>query len=205
VAVQTPLTSLAADVQATKRVLDAQSGPVIVVGHSWGGAVITDAAAGDQRVKALVYNAAFAPDANEVVSAFNDKYPSPLGSALKTDEGGYVSVDPAQFHDVLAKDVPPPQARIAAATQKLILGSAFGDSVVHAAWRSVPTWYLITLDDRAIHPDLQRYYAERMKAKTTEIVDRDAVEFLALNEANGIALRNCPAYIREWITRERGT
>jgi pimeloyl-ACP methyl ester carboxylesterase len=168
VAVQAPLTSLAADVQATKRVLDAQDGPVVVVGHSWGGAVITDAAAGDPRVKALVYIAAFAPDANEAVTAFNDKYPTRLGSALKPDSAGYLSVDPAQFHELFARDVPAAQARIAAATQKPILGSALGDSVVQAAWRSVPAWYLITLEDQAIQPDLQRFYAERMKAKTRE-------------------------------------
>src|SRR5262245_23664144 len=96
VAVQAPLTSLAADVQATRRVLDAMPGPVVLVGHSYGGAVITDAAAGDQRVKSLVYIAAFAPEAREVITAYGDKYPTPLGSALKTDKAGYVSVDPAR-------------------------------------------------------------------------------------------------------------
>ena len=169
VAVQMPLTSLAADVEATRRVLNAHPGPLVLVGHSWGGAVITDAAAGDRRVKALVYIAAFAPDVAETVTEHNDRYPSRLGSALRPDEAGYLYVDPAQFQELFAKDLPPGQARIAAATQKPILGSAFGDSVGHAAWRFIPAWYLVTREDQAIHPDLQRFYAERMTASTKEI------------------------------------
>jgi pimeloyl-ACP methyl ester carboxylesterase len=175
VAVQTPLTSLAADAQATKRALEAQTGPIVMVGHSWGGAVITEAAAGDARVKALIYIAAFAPDANEVVTAYGDKYPTRLGAALKPDSAGFLTVDPAQFQDLFARDVPAADAHVAAAAQKPMLGSAFGDSVIHAGWRSVPTWYLITLQDQAIQPDLQRFYAERMKAKTTEIQASHAV------------------------------
>lgn len=169
IAVQTPLTSLADDVEATRRVLNAQKGPVVLVGHSWGGAVITDAGAGDPRVKALVYIAAFAPDAAEAVTAFDDRYPSRLGSALRPDEAGYLYVDPARFQDLFARDLSSAQARIAAATQKPILGSAFGDVVSRAAWRSIPSWDLITLEDQAIHPDLQRFYAERMTASTREI------------------------------------
>jgi pimeloyl-ACP methyl ester carboxylesterase len=175
VAVQTPLTSLAADAQATKRAVEALNGPVVMAGHSWGGAVITEAAAGDERVKALVYIAAFAPDANEVVTAYGDKYPTRLGAALKPDSAGFLTVDPAQFQDLFARDVPAAQAHVAAATQKPMLGSAFGDSVVRAGWRSVPTWYVITLEDQAIQPDLQRFYAERMKAKMTEIQASHAV------------------------------
>ena len=175
IAVQMPLTSLGADVEVTKRVIDAQAGPVVVVGHSWGGAVITDAAADNARVKALVYIAAFAPDAREVVGAYNDKYPSRFGSALKVDAAGYLTVDPAQFHELFAKDVPVNQVRIAAATQKPIISTAFGEAVSRAAWRSIPSWYLVTLEDQAIHPDLQRFYAERMKAKTIEVKSSHAV------------------------------
>jgi pimeloyl-ACP methyl ester carboxylesterase len=94
VAAQLPLTSLADDVQATRRVVEAQTGPVILVGHSWGGAVITDAAAGNPRVKALVYVAAFAPDSHEVVTAYGEKYPSRLNSALRPDSAGFLTVDP---------------------------------------------------------------------------------------------------------------
>jgi pimeloyl-ACP methyl ester carboxylesterase len=169
IAVQNPLTSLADDVATTKRLIDAQKGPVVVVGHSYGGAVITGAAAANANVKALVYIAAFAPDANEPVAAFGEKYPSRLNSGLRTDQAGFVSVDPAQFHELFAKDVAAAEARVAAATQKPILGNAFGESTAQTAWKSVPAWYLVTLDDQAIHPDLQRFYAKRMGATTTEI------------------------------------
>src|SRR5262245_28838109 len=184
VAVQAPLTSLAADVQATRRVLDAMSGPVVLVGHSYGGAVITDAAAGDQRVKSLVYIAAFAPEAREVITAYGDKYPTPLGSALKTDKAGHVSVDPARFHDLFAKDVAPAQARVAAATQKPILGAAFGDAAVEAAWKSEPSRYQVATEAEALHPDLERVYADRMKAKTTEI---KASHLVIVSHANAVA------------------
>jgi len=175
VAVQTPLTSLAADVQATKRVIESQDGPVVLVGHSWGGAVITDAGALDPRVKALVYVAAFAPDANEAVTAFNDQYPTHLGEALRQDTAGYLSVDPARFQELFAKDVDPSAGRVAAATQKPILASAFGDAPAHAAWKTIPAWDLITLDDQAIQPALQRFYAKRMNATTLEVKSSHAV------------------------------
>jgi pimeloyl-ACP methyl ester carboxylesterase len=167
-AVQAPLTSLAADVQATRRVIDAQTGPVVLVGHSWGGAVITDAAAAD-RVKALVYVAAFAPDAAEPVGAHNEKFPSRLGPALRADAGGFLTVDRAQFHELFARDLDPVKVRVAASSQKPILGSAFGDAPAQAAWRTIPSSYVVALDDQAIHPDLQRFFAQRMKARTSEI------------------------------------
>jgi pimeloyl-ACP methyl ester carboxylesterase len=89
IAVQNPLTSLPADVETTKRVVDAQTGPVVLVGHSYGGAVITQAAAGNANVKALVYIAAFAPEAGEPIGAYGEKYPAPLGAALKPDAAGF--------------------------------------------------------------------------------------------------------------------
>lgn len=175
VAAQLPLSSLAADVQATKRVVESQTGPFVLVGHSWGGAVITDAAAGNPRVKALVYVAAFAPDAHEVVTAYGDKYPSRLNAALRPDSAGYLTVDPTKFQELFASDVPAAEAQIAAATQKPMFAKAFGDAVEQAAWKSIPAFYVLTLDDQAIHPDLQRFYAERMRAKTTSIKSSHAV------------------------------
>jgi pimeloyl-ACP methyl ester carboxylesterase len=175
VAVQLPLTSLADDVQATRRVVESQTGPVVLVGHSWGGAVITDAAAGNPRVKALVYVAAFAPDAHEVVTAYGEKYPSRLNSALRPDSGGFLTVDPAQFQELFASDVPAAEAQVAAATQKPMSAKAFGDAVDQAAWKSIPAYYVLTLDDQAIHPDLQRFYADRMHAKTMPIKSSHAV------------------------------
>jgi pimeloyl-ACP methyl ester carboxylesterase len=169
IAVQNALASLAGDVETTKRVLDAQNGPVVAVGHSYGGAVITGAAAGNPNVKALVYIAAFAPEAGEPIGAYGDKYPAPLGAALKPDAAGYLYIDRARFHELFAADVSAMEASVMAATQKPIIGSAFGESVDRAAWKTIPSWYLVTQDDRAINPDLERFYAKRIGAKTIEI------------------------------------
>src|SRR5689334_16212746 len=169
IAVQNPLTSLATDVETTKRVVAAQPSPVVLVGHSYGGAVITAAAAGNPNVKALVFIAAFAPDSGEPIGAFGEKYPAPLGAALKPDAAGFLYVDTAKFHDVFAADLPVSETRIAAATQKPIIGSVFGASVDRATWKTIPSWYLVSQDDRAINPDLERFYAKRAKAHTTEV------------------------------------
>ena len=169
IAVQIPLTSLATDVQTTKRVIDAQKGPIVAVGHSYGGAVITGAAAGNANVKALVYISAFAPEAGEPIAAFNEKYPTALGAALRPDSAGFVTIDPARFRDLFAGDLPARETRVAAATQKPINASAFGESVEQAAWKTIPSWYLVTRLDHAINPEHQRFYAKRMGAKTIEI------------------------------------
>lgn len=169
IAVQNALTSLSADVLTTKRVIDAQNGAVVAVGHSYGGAVITGAAAGNANVKALVYIAAFAPDGGEAIGAFNAKYPAELGTALVPDAAGFVYIDRAQFRELFAKDVSVTEAKVMAATQKPIIGTAFGESVPTAAWRTIPSWYLVAKEDRAINPDLERFYAKRMGATTSEI------------------------------------
>ncbi len=172
IAVQNSLAMLAEDIATTKRVIDAETQrgrAVVVVGHSYGGAVITGAAAGNANVKALVFIAAFAPDAGEPVGAYLEKYPAPLGQALRPDAGGFLYIDPAKFHDVFAADVPVRQTRVLAAVQKPLLGAAFGQSVPAAAWKTIPSWYLVAQDDRAISPQLERFYAKRMNAKTSEI------------------------------------
>jgi len=169
IAVQNPLTSFNADVETTKRVVDAQQGPVILVGHSYGGAVITEAAAGNPRVKALVYIAAFAPEAGEAIGAFGEKYPAPLGAALKPDAAGFLYVDRAKFRDVFARDVPATEASVMAAAQKPIIGNVFGATVTHASWKTIPSFYLVSQQDRALNPDLERFYAKRMGAKTVEV------------------------------------
>src|SRR5262245_22467913 len=129
VAVQNTLTSLAADIATTRRVIDAQTGPVVLVGHAYGGAVITGAAAGSPNVTSLVYIAAFAPDANEPVAEFMEKYPSQLGPALRADEASYLYVDPVAFQEVLAADVPRYRARAMAVAQKPLIASALGETV----------------------------------------------------------------------------
>lgn len=170
IAVQNPLTSFDADIATTKRLLDAQHGPMIVVGHSYGGAVITGAAAGNSNVKALVYVAAFAPDAGEPIAALQGNYPPPeLSSALVPDAAGFLYVDTAKFREVVAADLPVKLTRIAAVTQKPIINSVFTASTPQAAWHSIPSWYLVATEDHAINPDLERFYAKRMKAHTTEV------------------------------------
>jgi pimeloyl-ACP methyl ester carboxylesterase len=169
IAVQNPLTSFATDVETTKRVVDAQQGPVVLVGHSYGGAVITEAAANNPRVKALVYIAAFAPEAGEAIGAFGENYPAPLGAALKPDAAGFLYVDRAKFRDVFARDVPATDASIMAAAQKPIIGNVFGATVTHASWKTIPSFYLVSSQDRAINPDLERFYAKRIGAKTVEV------------------------------------
>ena len=169
-AVQIPLTSLPDDVAAAKRVIDAQKGPVVVVGHSYAGAVITDAAAGNPNVKALVYVNAFAPDAGEALAEAGSKFPPPpLNAALVPDAAGFLYVDRAKMHDVFCKDVPASDARIIAATQKPLNKSVFEAKVANVAWKTIPSWYIVGKEDRAINPDLERFYAKRMNAKTTEL------------------------------------
>jgi pimeloyl-ACP methyl ester carboxylesterase len=169
VAVQNPLTSFETDVATTRRVIDAQPGPVVAVGHSYGGAVITQAAAGSDKVRALVYVAAFAPDAGETVAGLSERYPAPIAQALRTDAAGFVSIDRARLRDVFAADVPEAAAGVMAATQKPIHGAAFGATLTAAAWRQVPSWFLVASEDRAISPALQRLYARRAGGTTVGV------------------------------------
>jgi pimeloyl-ACP methyl ester carboxylesterase len=170
-AVQTTLTGLADDVASTKRVIDAaaEKGPVVVVGHSYGGAVITGAAT-NPAVKALVYVNAFAPDAGEVIGALAHHFgPGPLDTALVPDKAGFLTVDRTKFRDLFCADVDPVVAQVAAAVQKPTAAAVFGQSVPVAAWKTTPSWYLVGKEDRAISPELERFMAQRMGAHTTEI------------------------------------
>jgi pimeloyl-ACP methyl ester carboxylesterase len=172
IAVQNSLAMLAEDVATTKRVIDAETRTgrtVVAVGHSYGGAVISGAAAGNASVKALVFIAAFAPDANEAVGAFNERFPSDLGAALVPDAAGFLYIDVAKYHDVFAADLPTRQTRVMAVAQKPVHGAVLGQSVPTAAWRTIPSWYLVAQEDRAISPQLERFYAKRMNATTSEI------------------------------------
>jgi pimeloyl-ACP methyl ester carboxylesterase len=178
VAAQNALNSLADDVATTQRLIQAQSGPVIVVGHSYGGAIISGAASGQGNVAALVYLAAFAPDAGEPVGAFNATYPSDLGPALVIDAAGFGTIDRAKFRDVFAADVSALDARVMAATQKPASTSTFAASNPTAAWRTIPSWYLVSKQDRAISPTLERFYAQRMGARVTEL-DASHVAFIS--------------------------
>jgi pimeloyl-ACP methyl ester carboxylesterase len=169
VAVQNSMESLAGDVVTTKRAIDALPGPVVVVGHSYGGAVMGGAAAGNPDGVGLVYVAAFAPEPGEPVAALLHDYPVDLDTATVPDTAGFVFVDPEKFPAVFAADLPLRQARAMAAAQKPIQGAVFGESTPAAAWKSVPSWYMVAQQDHALNPDLERLYAKRINARTTEI------------------------------------
>lgn len=169
IAVQNPLTSYTDDVTTTRRVIDAQTGPVVLVGHSYGGAVMTGAAVGAANVKALVYVAAFGPDAGDILLPLLEKYPSKLGTALVPDTAGFLYVDRSKFKEVFAADVDARQVSIMNAAQKPINSATFGQKFDAPAWKEIPSWYLIATEDQAINPDLQRVFAERMKATTEEV------------------------------------
>jgi pimeloyl-ACP methyl ester carboxylesterase len=178
-AVQNPLKSLADDVATTKRAIESQKGNVILVGHSYGGAVITEAAANNPKVKALVYVAAFAPEAGETLGGLGEKYPAtPLATAVAPDSAGFLYIDRSKFHEVFAHDVPADTAALLAATQKPIAAAIFGESVKAVAWKTVPSWFVVSMQDKAINPDLERFMAGRMNAQTIEI-NASHVSFLS--------------------------
>lgn len=169
-AVQNPLKSLEDDVATTKRVIEAQKGEVILVGHSYGGAVISEAAAGNNKVKALVYVAALAPDKGESLEGLIKKYsPTPLFTALIPDSAEFLFIDQAKYHEVFAQDLTKEEASVLAVSQKAIAGKVFGETLKAAAWKSIPSWYVVSTQDRAINPDLERFMAKRMKAQITEL------------------------------------
>ena len=178
IAVQNSLTSYAQDVATTRRVIDAQQGSVVVVGHSYGGAVITKAALGASNVRALVYVAAFAPDAGENLQALLEKYPSKIGGALVPDAAGFLYIDRSKFKEVFAADVSKEQLSVLAAAQKPINSQTFGQVYETPAWKEIANWYLIANNDQAINPALQRVFADRMKATTRE-VDTSHVPFVS--------------------------
>src|SRR5574341_1077119 len=139
-AVQNPLTSFEADVETTRRVVAAQTGPVVLVGHSYGGAVITAASVGITNVKSLVYVAAFGPDSGEVIGPLLEQYPSLIGASLVPDAAGYLYIDRAKLNEAFAKDVDPNEQRVMAATQKPINSVIFGQVFGVPGWKtSLPT------------------------------------------------------------------
>ncbi len=134
-----------------------------MVGHSYGGAAITGAAAGNPQVKALVYIAGWAPEPGESVSQLIGRYaPPPLSTAIIADTAGFLYIDREKFHEVFAKDVSPVEAQVMAVAQKPAASVAFEQSVDRAAWKTIPSWYLVSQEDQAINPELQRFMAKRI-------------------------------------------
>ncbi len=165
--VQHPETSYAEDVKFTKAVIDRQSGPVVLVGHSYGGAVITEAG-NHPKVAALVYIAAFALDTGESCATIEQGLP-PATNGIKPTDNGYFYIDPAVFHADFAADLPEAQAAFMAESQVLISADSFTSPVKTPAWKSKPTWYMVATSDRSINPNQERMMAKRANAKTVEV------------------------------------
>jgi pimeloyl-ACP methyl ester carboxylesterase len=173
--VQIPTTSLADDVAATKLVISQLSGPVILVGHSYGGVVISEAGT-DPKVKALVYIAAFAPDSGESVQSLISN-PAPGAPALPIlpPQNGFLFLDRAKFAEAFAADVAPPEAAFMADSQVPWGVKALSDPVTEPAWKSKRSWYLVTTEDHMIPPPAQRQMAKRAGATVAEAKGNHAI------------------------------
>jgi pimeloyl-ACP methyl ester carboxylesterase len=173
--VQNPTISLADDVAVTKRAIAAQNGPVILVGHSYGGAVITEAG-NDPKVAGLVYVAAFALDKGESVSALiKDPPPGAPVPPILPPVDGFLLLDRAKFPASFAADVSPEKAEFMADSQVPWGVNAVGGTISEAAWKTKPTWYLLTTEDRMLPPDAQRLMSKRAGAKVVEVKSSHAV------------------------------
>ncbi|WP_327165625.1 alpha/beta hydrolase [Streptomyces zaomyceticus] len=169
-AVENPLTSLADDAERTRKMVGQVDGPVVLVGHSYGGAVITEA--GDlPNVTGLVYIAAFAPDAGESPGQISQEHPPAAFENIAPDSDGYLWIKQDKFHDSFAQDLTEEEALVMAVTQKAPLASTFGDNVSAPAWRAKPTYYQVSTEDRMIHPDNERRMAARMNPRKTVELD----------------------------------
>src|SRR5712692_3218476 len=173
--VQNPTISLADDVSATRRVVAAQKGPVILVGHSYGGAVITEAG-NDPKVVSLVYIAAFAPDKGESVSTLiKDPPPGAPVPPILPPQDGYLFLDKGRFAASFAADVDPELAAFMADAQVPWGLEALGGTISEPAWRSKPSWYLVATDDHMIPPPAQRFMAKRAGATVVEVAGSHAI------------------------------
>lgn len=172
--VQNPLTSLADDVAATRRVLDRQDGPAVLVGHSWGGTVITEAGT-HSSVTGLVYVSALSPDAGETTAQLYEGYQTPPEFVIDTTADGFGFIAPDKFKIGFANDTTDADAAFMRDSQVPINMSAFATRLKHAAWRSKPSWAVIATDDKAFDQRMLHAMAERIGAKVTEVAASHAV------------------------------
>jgi pimeloyl-ACP methyl ester carboxylesterase len=168
ISVQNPITALADDVATTQRAIDLIKGNVILVGHSWGGMVITQAG-NDPKVVGLVYLAAYGPDSGESLSAVSANAPQTELTKYLLPTGGYVFISEEGVKNVFADELSPKQQALVYATQTPASHTIFDDKSGEPAWKNKPTWYVVAKNDKTIHPDLERFMAKRMNAKTTEL------------------------------------
>jgi pimeloyl-ACP methyl ester carboxylesterase len=170
IAPQFPMTALADDVARLRHVLDRQDGPTIVVGHSYGGQIMTALGTDAPNVAGLVYIAAFGIDEGESLGALLSQGPvTPALAHLFTDKQGFGWLSEDDFVHHFAADVDPVQAKVMYAVQQPLAGSAFGDVMGVPAWKTLPSWYLVATEDQAIPPDAERLFASRMGASTVEV------------------------------------
>ena len=165
--VQEPETSLADDIAATKRVIELVNAPLILVGHSYGGAIITEVG-NEPQVRGLVYIAAFQPDTGETLGGLQQKMPPASHSIIPAGEG-YLIVDPRAFHADFAADLPANEAKFMAISQVPISTSAFKTPITDPAWHNKPSWFAVATQDREINPDLERFMAKRAGSTTIEV------------------------------------
>jgi len=165
--VQEPETSFADDVKATTRALDAMDGNSILVGHSYGGAVITEAG-NHPKAAGLVYVSAFEPDVGESLKSLIQQKP-PAGNSIKATADGYLYIDAAQFRADFAADLPVADTKFMALSQVMPAAQLATSPVTQAAWKTKPSWAVISTTDRTVNPELQRYMARRAGSKVTEI------------------------------------
>ena len=169
VAAQLPLSGVADDLAATTRIMSDIEGDIVLVGHSWGGVAVTQAGV-DPRVKALVFVSAFAPDVGETGSGLIGEHPTPPAlSTIGTDKAGFVYQTEAGMVENLGPDLPPDEARVLAVTQGRLAGKAFGETVVVAAWKAKPSWFVVTSEDRVVSIELQQVLAQRMGATVLDL------------------------------------
>ncbi|MGC1782945.1 MAG: alpha/beta hydrolase [Acidobacteriaceae bacterium] len=168
--VQEPETSFQDDVTAVKRILALQGGPSILVAHSYGGAVITEAGT-DPSVAGLVYVAAHMPDAGENEADDGKRFPSDLAKsgAIKKTPDGFTYIDPPRFHELFAADLPGDRAAFMARSQVFNFANNFSATITTAAWRTKPSWMVVAGSDRTINPDLERWYAKRAHSHVVEV------------------------------------
>ena len=175
-AVQNPGTSFADDMQTTSQALASLSGPTILVGHSYGGAVISNVGAQASNVIGLVYIAAYAPDEGETIFDLNGKFPATpvvphFGPSYLP---GFIWIDPAAFPANFAQDIPEIEAKALAVAQKPIVMACFTIPSGAPTWKQVPSWYLVSSNDRTLHPDAERFMAKRIGATIREIAANHA-------------------------------
>ena len=183
-AVELPLTSLADDVERTRKMIAQVQGDVLLVGHSYGGAVITEV--GNQpNVVGLVYIAAFAPDAGESPSGITQQH-LPVGAPnLEPDSDGYLWVKADKYHESFCQDLTNDEGLVMGITQKAPVASTFGDTISNPAWKTKPSWYQISTEDRMIHPENQAMMSSRLNAQ--KVISLDASHASLASQPKAVA------------------